>query len=175
MTTTPSPGAKPSPPPINIAKMQPEELMALQEEARKALADGHSLAENLGVTADEIKARFSAVSVLCDKGQFAQALPGALELLLLTPTDWRSAFLVGTCLQRQSHPLEAMLFYGWVLAQTELAAAQFRMGECSLAAGDASAALDAFLDVLGNTADTDPVHKLASTAAKLLLPTPAAH
>jgi thioredoxin-like negative regulator of GroEL len=98
-------------------------------------------------------------------------LPGALELLLLAPTDWRSAFLVGTCLQRLNRPTEALPFYSWVLAQTTSPAARFRMGECQLALGETNAAQDAFLAVLSNTEEADPVHKLAIAAAKPLLVT----
>lgn len=174
MTTTSPPGAKSPAPPLNIANMKPEDLLALQATARNALAEGHSLAEKHGVSADEIKARFGAVGGLCDKAQFAQALPGALELLLLVPGDWRSAFLVGTCLQRLNRPSEALPFYSWVLAQSALAAAQLRMGECHSAMGESEAALEAFLDVLTRTEEADPVHKLATAAAPLLAASAAA-
>lgn len=174
MTTASPPGAKSPAVPLSTANMKPEDLLALQTTARNALADGHSLAEKLGVSADEIKARFSAVGGLCDKGQFTQALPGALDLLLLLPGDWRSSFLVGSCLQRLNRPTEALPFYSWVLAQSGLPVAQLRIGECHSAVGETDAALEAFLDVLASTEEADPVHKLATTAAKPLLAT-AAH
>lgn len=175
MTTLSPQGAKSPAPPINIASMKPEELWALQSTARSAFAEGQTLSEKLGVSPDEIKARYGTVSALCDKGQFAQALPGALELLLLAPTDWRSAFLVGTCLQRLNRPTEAVPFYSWVLAQTTSAVAQFRIGECLWAAGETNAARDAFLAVLNSTGKADPVHTLALTAAKSLPATAVPH
>jgi tetratricopeptide (TPR) repeat protein len=165
MTQAPTPASKPSTAGFSIAGLTPSALAEIVQEAQRAVVGGTSLASQRHVTDVELKARLDAVRALCDKGQFEQALTGAIELHLLEPRDGRHAFVVGTCLQHLGKHAQALGYFTLAAFTEPRAAAQFRAGECLLALGHGEDAALIFLQAAAAAPANSPLHALAAAAA----------
>lgn len=91
------------------------------------------------------EALYGTACGLCDAGNFSEALPLALHLVLRAPGDARFAFIGATCLQRlKMHAPAAGLFGMASIGTGALPAAAYRMGECLVALGQPDDARQAF-------------------------------
>lgn len=165
MTQTPAPTGKPPATGFSIAGLTPAALSDIALQAQQALVGGTSLASMRHVTDAELKARFDAVRVVCDKGQFKEALTSAIELHLLQPSDGRYAFVVGTCLQHLGQHARALCCFTLAAITGPSAAARFRAGECLLALGHDEDAALVFQQAVAAAPANTPLHALATAAA----------
>jgi len=132
--------------PASIAALKSQELEALLQSMREAGSCGETLAARRGIKPEALKAKFDEASALCHQHHFEQALPLALDLVMLEPHDWSHHFLLASCLQRQKtpRPAHAALFYALALDLGPNPLSAYRLGESLAAAGHEQGAVHAF-------------------------------
>lgn len=139
----------------------PERAESLMEQALKGVTPG----EARGVTKDEFNALYKIARELCDSGNFADALPIGLQLVLNDARDARYAFLAGSCLQRMDMPKEAGSLFGVAITMDPgHVAAMYRLGECLQAVGsnaEAAQILEACIEASRGDDAHRAVHDLA--------------
>jgi Flp pilus assembly protein TadD len=122
-------------------------LDSVQAQARAmlpALTAGASLARVRGMTPEHLEALYSVAARLCDWGQFGEALPVALQLVLHAPRESRYLFVAGTCLQRLGQPGQAAPLFAAALLLEQTAPGHLRLGQCLRAMGDDVKAREVF-------------------------------
>lgn len=119
--------------------------------------------------AHESEALYDIAGGLCDAGNFSEALPMALRLVLQAPGDPRFAFISATCLQRlKMHAPAASLFGMAAIGTGALPAAAYRMGECLVALGQPDDARQAFSACQELCRSTDRGHDLMQACEQAL-------
>lgn len=104
-------------------------------QCRTQLEQGYTLGELRGITTEEYAALYKIAHELCDKGDFQNALPVALQLALHNPMEHRYPFIAGACLQRLGHTEPAVLMYALAFdVKPDDAASAYRLGECLITA-----------------------------------------
>jgi tetratricopeptide (TPR) repeat protein len=117
---------------------------ALAEVARSLLPGNAAARAGKDVTPHEMAHWFHVATQRCDDGEFAKAIPIALNLLVINPFDFRYSFMLGSCFQRTSRPREAIPFFLLSAQAKKIPATFFRLGECFAAIDDAPNAVKAF-------------------------------
>lgn len=162
--------APPSVARFQLAGIKAAELNTLLADVLQAHQQRSDLATLRQVSNSELKARLDAVRDLCTKGRFADALPGARELALLKPQDWRHVFVLASCLQRLKKPEQALPLYTAVLMMKAVPTAAVRSAECLAALGQPETATRVLSRVASeNAADKAIQTHVTATAASLQL------
>ena len=112
--------------------------------ARSLLPGNAAARAGKDVTPHEMAHWFHVATQRCDEGDFAKAIPIALNLLVIDPFDFRYSFMLGSCFQRTGRPREAIPFFLLSAQAKKTPASFFRLGECYAAIDDAPNAVKAF-------------------------------
>jgi predicted Zn-dependent protease len=117
----------------------------------------------------ELETLYETACASCDAGDFSEALPVALQLVLQAPDRTAFTFLGGTCLQRLGmHGPAATLFGMSAMGPRASPVAAYRLGECLVALELPDEAQQAFSACLALGRSADAAHDLMRRCEQVL-------